>query len=411
MKTTSILKNKIILLFIFVLVLQSCATKVPFSSIDEIETITINNRTDSRFFIPKESYKPLNVRVNMIFLLDENGEGNFNGKNKEDNEILKIIFNKTNNLYANLVDPKDPNCYKGDDFIKDTKIQFLFNPIYIKDTFARNYRNSKRFNLKKRGIGPIVPSNNWYLKYLDNNINDTISKKGINAFFNMDVVAYNDVKYNKSSKEWDKTVSASVSQFPSYTDFTRSSQICFPNKYTKRIWMENVYSVQHKVSWKNKVKKWYYETYRGIAHEIGHSLSLAHSNKHSAYNKCPNAMMYQGYKSKNNYIQPSEIGKMHKALMTSSLIQYVEENANYDVPKIISENENWDFKTIRFYQDIIVEEGRILILNGKVILPPNASILLKKEAILVLNNTTLITATNEPFTNIIKSKNAKIIKY
>lgn len=403
--------KKIFYIFSIATLITSCVSKVPFSNVKEIEATTINYRTDNRYFIPKERYKPLFIRVNMIFLLDENGEGNFNGKNKEDNEILETIFKRTNNLYANLVDPKDPNCYKGDDFIKDTKIQFLFNPIYVKDTFARNYRNSKSFNLKKRGIGPIAPSNNWYLKYLDNNINDTISKKGINAFFNMDVIAYNDVKYNNSSIEWDKTVSASVSQFPSYTDFTRSSQICFPNKYTKRLLMENIYCVTHNLSWKNKVKNWYLETYRGIAHEIGHSLSLAHSNKHSPYNKCPNAMMYQGYKSKNNYIQPSEIGKMHKALMTTNLIQYVEEDANYEVPKIVSENENWDFKTIRFYQDIIIKKDKILILNGNVILPSKASITLEKGAVLVLNKAMLKTATNQPFKNIIKNKNAKIIKY
>ena len=403
--------KKFFLFISIIFLVQSCATKTPFSSIEEIEATTINNRTDNRFFIPKESYKPLFVRVNMIFLLDKNGEGNFNKKNKEDNEILQTIFNRTNKLYANLVDPKDPNCYKGDDFIEDTKIQFLFNSLYIKDTFARNYRNSKRFNVKKRGIGPIAPSNNWYLKYLDNNINDTISKKGINAFFNMDVKAYEEVVNKKKETLYKKVVNASVSQFPSYTDFTRSSQICFPNKYMKKLSMKNIYSVEHKLSWENKVKNWYLELYRGVAHEIGHSLSLAHSNKHSAYNKCPNAMMYQGYKSRNNYIQPSEIGKMHKALMTSNLIQYVGESANYEFPKIVSENENWNFKTLRFYQDIIVEEGKILILNGKVILPTNASILLEKGAILVLNNTTLTTPTNKPFTNIIKSKNAKIIKY
>lgn len=407
-----VIKMKKYLLLLFVVILgSSCASKLPFKKLEDIEAVTINKGTKNRFFIPKETYKPLYVRVNNIFLLDENGEGNFNGKNKEDNEILKTIFNRTNKLYANLVDPKDPNCYKGEDFIKDTKIQFLFNPLYIKDTFARNYRNSKHFNLKKRGIRPISPSSNWYLKYLDNNINDTISKKGINAFFNMDVVSYNDVKYNNSSKEWDKTVNASVSQFPSYTDFTRSSQICFPNKYTKRILMEEIYSVEHKLSWKNKVKYWYLETYRGVAHEIGHSLSLSHSNKHSPYNKCPNAMMYQGYKSRNNYIQPTEIGKMHKALMTSNLIQFVDEKSNYDVPRIVTSNENWDFKTLRFYQDIIVEEGKILILNGNVIFPIDTSILLKKNAILVLNKATLKTVNNKPFTNIIKSKHAKIVTY
>ena len=398
-------------LLLTLIFLGSCATKVPFSNIDEIEARTINRQTKNRFFIPKETYDPLYVNVNYIYLLDENGEGNFNGKNKENNELMHTVYTKINKLYANLKDPKDSICYTGTDFIKDTKIQFKFNALYVKDTFARNYRNSPRYNPKKKSYAAFAPSSTWYLSYLDKNINDTISKKGINAFFNMDKKAYDDVVLRNSSKGYDKTISAAVSQFPTYTDFNRSSQICFPNKYTKRLYMESIYSPREKKSWKKTVRYYFLGTYKGMAHEIGHSLSLAHSNEYHRTNKCFKAMMSQSGKSPRSYIQPTEIGKMHKALMMTNLIQFVVEDANYNEPKIITENENWAFKTLRFYQDIIIKEGKILILNGNVILPPNASITLEKNAFLVLNQATLKTANNKPFTNIIKNKHAKVIKY
>lgn len=403
---------KYLQLLLLTIILNSCSSsKLPFEKLEDIDAKIINNKTNNRFFIPNETYEPLYVRANFIYLLDENGEGNFNGKIKEDNQIIKSIYKGINKLYANLKDPKDPNCYKGTDFIKDTKIQFKFRSLYVKDTFARSYRNAKGFNENKRSYAIFSPSKNWYLKYLDDNINDTISKKGINAFFNMDKKAYDDIVIRNSEEGYNNLLSVSVSQFPSYSDFTRSSQICFPNKYTKRLWMEKIYSVNNKISWQKKVKGWFISSYKGISHELGHSLSLAHSNEHHGRNKCKHAMMNQGHKYQNNYIPPSEIGKMHKALMTTNLIQFVTEKSNYNKPRIIFENQNWDFKTIRFYQDIIVEEGKILILNGSITLPPDASITLEKDAILVLNNTELKSANGNKFNNIIKKKNAKIIKY
>lgn len=372
----------------------------------------INIQTANRFFIPKESSDPLHIRVNMIYLLDANGNGNFNGKDKEDNTIINKIYYNVNHLYANLKDVKDSVCYTGTDFIKDAKIRFDFNSLYVKDTFARNYRNAKGFKENKRSYGIFSPSNSWYLKYLDNNINDTIKVKGINAFLNMDVKAYNNLVDNNIGETYKKTISVSVSQFPTHLDFNRSSQVCFPNKYTKRLWMEMIYPKKHpEVTWKNDVKNWFIGEYRGIAHELGHSINLAHSNEYHKRNKCFKAMMSQSGNSPRNYIQPTEIGKIHKALMTTNLIQFVINNANYNVPRIIVENENWDFKTIRFYQDIIVEQGKVLVLNGTVIMPDDASVLLEKNAILVLNKAQLKTASNKPFTNIIKDKNAKIIKY
>ncbi len=399
----------ILLLFLW----SSCSKKVlpQYNSISEINATIINNRTNNREFIPKAIYNPLYVRVNFIFLLDENGKGNFNGNSEENNEIFKQIFKKSNELYANLKNPKDPICYKGNDFISDTKIQLQFKKMYVKDSFARNYLNAKGYSEKKKNVGLLSPSNRWYLKYLDDNIHDTITKKGINIYNTINAKALDDLLQNNSETGYLNTMKNSLSQFPSYTDFNRSSQINYPNKYLKRLWMENIYAKKRKVSWEKFVKGYFISHYMGLSHELGHSFGLGHGNEYHQRNKCFKAMMSQSGKSPRNYIQPSEVGKMHKALMTSNLIQFVTEDSNFDTPRIISKNENWDFKTLRFYQSIIVKQNTVLILNGTVIFPPNASIILEKNAVLILNNATLKTAGRKPFTNIIKKKHARIIRY
>jgi hypothetical protein len=389
----------------------SCSEKsYNLVDLNTIKAKLISKNTNNEAFIPKEDYTPLTVRVNFILLLDENGEGNFRIDNDEDNEILDNVFQKSNHLYANLKDPKDSICYKGNDFLSDTKIRLAYKKYYVKDTFARNYLNAKGYSEEKRNINLISPSPKWYLKTLDNAINDTITKKGINVYNTMNVPAYNQIIKNKTDELYDKTKGIAISQLPSLTDLNRSSQLHYPNLYTKKIWMKNFYGKSHNISWK-KLQRTFELIHKGLSHELGHSFGLLHGNQYHRTNKCFNAMMNQNYRSPRNYIQPSEIGKMHKLLMMTNLIQYVTEDSNYNVPKIISENENWDFKTLRFYQDIIVKKDQILILNGTVIFPKKASITLEKNATLILNKATLKTSNNKKFTHIIKRKDAKVIRY
>ncbi len=89
---------------------------------------------DSKF-IPSSTQSTIPVRVNLIFLQRENGTGNFHKDSIEEQGLLDEVITKINHTYSNLVNTSDQNCYKytscysSDFFIKDTKIQFLFNKI------------------------------------------------------------------------------------------------------------------------------------------------------------------------------------------------------------------------------------------------------------------------------------------
>ncbi|MEE9349085.1 MAG: hypothetical protein V3U80_03495, partial [Flavobacteriaceae bacterium] len=173
------IKSKISILVI-ILFSTSCSRKLHpnYKSVADVEAVIINSKTDNRKFIPSENANDLFVRVHFVSLLDENGEGNFKEDDIEDNESIARVFKRANALMVNLKDPKDSICYTGSDFLTSSKIQFQFKKLFIRDTFSRNYLNSG-YTEKNRRLGFLTPSKNWYLKTLDDKINDTISQKGI----------------------------------------------------------------------------------------------------------------------------------------------------------------------------------------------------------------------------------------
>ena len=158
-----------------------------------------------------------------------------------------------------------------------------------------------------------------------------------------------------------------------------------------------------------------------LAHEIGHALDLLHTYKNSccpetcnssdpeylydlfgpnppAYcwenggfgctitpgeNTCTNNIM-GGNNLLYYYFSPMQIGKIHRALSLKSPRKYVKEDTFDERAHRIRKTETWNFD-IRCYTSIIIESGSTLTVTGKIQMPEQGEIIVKRGGQLIVD--------------------------
>lgn len=158
-----------------------------------------------------------------------------------------------------------------------------------------------------------------------------------------------------------------------------------------------------------------------LAHEFGHALDLFHTYKPSCChetcdasdpeylydlfgpapsvdcwekghfgckitpgeNTCTNNAM-GGNNMLYYYFSPMQIGKMHRALSIKTVRKYVKEDAFCPAANEISKNEKWNFD-FRSYGDIVIKAGATLTITGRVLMPEQARIVIKRGAFLIVD--------------------------
>ena len=182
-----------------------------------------------------------------------------------------------------------------------------------------------------------------------------------------------------------------------------------------------------------------------LAHEIGHCLDLFHTYKPSCChetcdatdpeylydlfgtissdncwegggfgctitpgeNTCTNNIM-GGNNMLNYYFSPMQIGKMHRALSVKSVRKYVKESVYNTVQHKINHNETWNFD-IRWYSDIVIENGATLTLKGKILMADQAEITVKRGALLIIDGG-IITSAGKSWQGVKTGKTKKRFK-
>lgn len=321
-------------------------------------------------FCPSANHPSTYVRVNFIFLQREDGTGNFREDNSEEQAYLNDYIQELNKTYAELYDPQDPICYTGNDFIPNTKIQFLVNKVYIRDGFYWNNRSD-------RGYKCPTFRDYWYLNRLDSLIvNNPIIPRGINIYFTEDSLVFNKYWSEQDAPDTLDFIGASYacSEPPSTQDYIRSSRIHIPDKYSKYLWMKNSVPKMGKYnypSWDTIVRFWCFMAgARGAAHELGHSLNWDHEDLYGQM-LCDNSIMNPAGSSARNYLPPYKIGWAHAMLGFSNLRSFVP-TETFIGTKTISTVETW--KNIRFYQSLNIMPNGNLTLPYGAIMPQQASI-------------------------------------
>lgn len=324
-----------------------------------------------RPYIPYNQQGYILVHVNLVFLQKDDGSGGFQKDNAEHQQLWREVEIKLNEMYANLEDSKLETCYLWKDpFLSDTKIRFVFNSLYVKDTYAWNRLNNHEFTYNGLQVPPLT-----YIDYLQESISrDNNVPFGVNVFFTEDSNLYE--RYMAYGLDIPDTAFGGANYAASLFPDADLSQIHMPDIYCSYLWMKYIIPYRANVSWENTVRYWFVNNMAGgMAHELGHSLDLAHTCNHYQKNNCPHALMHQsGNLSEHfrNYIPPTEIGKIHKALIETRLMDYVDADlASIGVWPL---KDNLTFSFQRIYSDLNILSGAQVCMQNNVYMPPNAKI-------------------------------------
>jgi hypothetical protein len=339
----------------------NCGHTSPYWSSDQIH-------------IPDPNADPITIPVNLIFIQNAQGEGNFKQGDTLSEMFLNDLEYRVNLLMGNLVN--DTACLAG--YIQDTKIRYDFNRIYIQDDFYWNNDNCTNLYC-------CPNTSNWYLHPLDTTIQNNLEPcNGINVYFTTDGSLYNDLVVNQVNCDFAPSIGPWCSEFPSPIDLTMGSRIHLGDVWLKLWHFKNCYTLDtFPITYFWSLE----ETRDGLAHEIGHSLWLLHN-----YNPlCSGNNLMDTLAIPRNYLEPLQIGIMHRALSTTSVGQYPRMDETFVVPRIVSTDETWDLN-MRLFSDVIVESGATLRITCILRMPENGRIIVERGARVIVDGGTITRA-------------------
>jgi len=360
-------------------------------------------------YVPVANAPSKIVKINFIIMQKDDGTNNFQHDDPNDptsdiNRLITRYDKLCNNKMLNMF-PSDP--ISGVTDLSDPKIKYLLNNIYFYRSDDGNSTTSSFSTLRN-----ILNNQSPYSVFYVNNYNDNPDNfEELNIYFT------------------EGGGSHSYSHGPSYSLFSSISDCIMCGTYGHGDWASA----------------------GGIAHELGHSLDLCHtylgggcptsiSSMNSSENwfpdlfgdtypgnaphitsycspswsDCPpityewdddpfdntlpmadrltnNIMGNQG--NTRNYLSPSQIGRVHRALSLKSIRRFVIDNC-YDPnnPILVNSDEIWDFN-IRIYQDLIIDNNSECNIKCHLELPYQAKIVVKSGSSLIVEGS--ITGVNE----------------
>ena len=335
---------------------------------------------DYKRFIPTEETPIFTIRINYIIPQKTDGTGNFSEEDEDAMFLFAHSLKTINKLWSEFEPPKDPDCYPGDDFVPDSHIRFELNEIiFVQDDFYWNADN---------GSG-CPHGGSWYLNALDDELRENPKyANAINIYMPNMPEVYTALVVDRTNLDSPKGKSP-CSELPSYKELDRSSRICAAGGYNKYWWMKNVVpgSEQYnpkKYPWSPVIRNWMTgSSEHTMAHELGHSMGLSHANEYHGRNKCDESIMHQGHGQPHNYLQPTELGKIHRNLRMSNIREFMVNDPYSPVPFIIDEDTEFTMD-FRSYEDIVVSSGVTFHVHCALSMHEDARIIVEPGATLLV---------------------------
>jgi hypothetical protein len=368
---------------------NGCATPVPIpepsylggeSQSCQSLTWAFTDASEHVPYIPTADDPVLTVKVNLLFIRDDNGWGHFDPSDQEAMDVWDEIESTVNWVYSSLDEPE----YVGNDavcedmsapFVDNSKIQFEFVPVFIDDTeLFDEAQTACTASSIRSAIQPLLDQ--LYPELRCNN--------AINLVMPTDEDNLLEVLNGQGSTG----CFPNNATLPSFSDLDRVEYMHLPNKYSKYVSMRDnlPFSTEYpNDAWDPTIKGWFiYSTAREIAHEVGHCLGLHHYNEFHGTNDCDHSIMHQTGAGQPRYLPPSEVGKIHRAIRHSSLRSKTTLSSYSSTPIEITGNETWDIDR-KMYRPITVKDGGHLKVTCTLRMHPDAKIIVEPGGLLELD--------------------------
>ncbi|MCB9274559.1 MAG: right-handed parallel beta-helix repeat-containing protein [Lewinellaceae bacterium] len=332
-------------------------------------------------------WQPLEIKLNFIFWTNPNlpnGDlGNFNPNYGPDIQFLDALEVEMNRRISELVDPGAP-C--SDNYIPDAKFKFDIQRYWISDAYLWDLENQGTGNdnycpgdWDDNNMGTPY-TNQVYQRLSENNV-----REGVNVFFANEGSKYQQLITSQiitpGPADFCQFASCTdCSEYPS-SDLMQKLRVAMNNEYLVYKYGRDILPLHDpNYIWDQEQRK--LGMSRVILHELGHSFSLGHV---TAVASCPNRnIMSTSHLSQGNYLNIGQVGRMHRISHLLSMRKYVscrEPSQSHDplseLPRVVTGEETWDFDT-KLYTHLIIESGGELTLCGRLYMPKNGYIWVKR---------------------------------
>lgn len=360
-------------------------------------TITNRGKDYAMLFIPEEDDPILTIRINLIFIQKDDGSGNFQEDNPEHQSIFDDVIEDLNRIVSHLVLPGS-DCFSGtdDDMVHDTRIRFVDHRYYIRNSAVWN---NNLYNSSSR----LCPQSNWYLNNINDSLNNTLNDtlKSINIYFTEDSSVYHHFweqqNLNDTLPFGSGSTSGACSEWPTYSNWAKSSRLHFPCMYSKFWWMKYIVPQLGELnfpSWEGQVRYWFVNTIStGLAHELGHTFYLYHPTLDYNYplhsypqRDCWHSILQPSGSSPRNFLPPQEIGLMYFSAMSTNLQQYVPKQTCLGTRTL---NSVISLPHMRMLYSLDIGPSGDVIMPCNIIFSPQCSIAIQNGGVLYIDDASL----------------------